>query len=61
MKILATALFVAVSVVVVMLLGKCIASSRDFMTRVAIIIASLLLWTACVWLLLLFWRNGIAS
>jgi hypothetical protein len=61
MKILVTALFAAVSVVVVMLLGKCIASSRDFMTRAAIVIASLLLWTACVWLLLLFWRNGIAS
>jgi len=56
-KILITTLFGAVSLVVVMLLSKAIASTRDFMTRVAIIIASLILWTACVWLLLLYWRG----
>ena len=58
MKILVTTLFVAASVIVAMLLGKFIASTRDFMTRSAIIIGALLLWTACVWLLLLYWRNA---
>ena len=58
MKVLITISFVAVSVVVAMLLGKCIASTRDFMTRTAIIIASLLLWSACVWLFMLYWRGS---
>jgi hypothetical protein len=58
MKIAITAAFVVVSVIASMLLGKCIASAKDFMTRAAIIIGALLLWTACVWLLLLYWRNA---
>jgi protein-S-isoprenylcysteine O-methyltransferase Ste14 len=61
MRTLITVLFGAVSVVVAMLLGKCIASSKDFKTRSAIIIGALLLWTACVWLLLLYWRNAFAQ
>jgi hypothetical protein len=56
-KILITTLFAAVSLLVVMLLSKVIASTRDFRTRAAIIIASLILWTACVWLLMLYWRG----
>jgi hypothetical protein len=57
MKTLITGLFIAASVIVSLLLGKCIASTRDFKTRTAIIIGSLLLWSACVWLLMLYWRN----
>ncbi len=59
MKLWITAAFVAASMIVAMLVGKCLASTKDFMTRAAIIIASLLLWTACVWLLLLVWRNAV--
>jgi hypothetical protein len=60
MKTLVTALFVVAAVVIAMLLGKCIATAKDFRTRIAIIVGSLLLWTACVWLLLLYWRDAFA-
>jgi len=60
MKVTVTILFVFVSMIVAMALGKYIASTRDFATRSAIIIASLLLWTACVWLLMLYWRGAVA-
>jgi hypothetical protein len=59
MKILVTTLFGVASLVIAMFLGKCIAATKDFMTRAAIIIASLLLWTAAIWLLLLYWRHGL--
>ena len=59
MKIWMTALFVVGSIIVAMLVGKCLASTKDFKTRAAVIIASLLLWTAGVWLVLLLWRNAV--
>jgi hypothetical protein len=57
MKTLITGSFVVAAVIISMLLGKCIAGAQDFRTRIAIILGSLLLWTACVWLLMLYWRN----
>ncbi len=61
MKTLVTALFVVAAVIISILLGKCIAAAKDFRTRTAIILGSLLLWTACVWLLLIYWRNAYAA
>jgi hypothetical protein len=61
MKVLITTSFLLASIIVSMLLGKYIASTRDFRTRTAIIVASLLLWTACVWLLMLYWRNAVGQ
>ena len=58
MKMLVTATFGIAAVIIAMLLGKCIAAAKDFRTRVAIILGSLLLWTACVWLMMLYWRNA---
>ena len=58
MKTLVTALFVVVAVVISMLLGKYIISTRDWRVRVAILVGSLVLWTACVWLMMLYWRNA---
>jgi putative Mn2+ efflux pump MntP len=58
MKTLVTALFVVAAVVISMLLGRFIATAKDFRTRAAIIVGALLLWTACVWLLILYWRNA---
>ncbi len=52
------ALFILASVIISMLLGKCIASTKDIRTRVAVVIGSLALWTACVWLLILYWRGA---
>ncbi len=57
MKTLVTVVFVVAAVLISMVLGKCIATAKDFRTRIAIILGSLLLWTACVWLLILYWRN----
>jgi hypothetical protein len=59
MKFWITAAFVVASMIAAMLVGKSLASTKDFMTRAAIIIASFLLWTAAVWLLLLLWRNAV--
>jgi hypothetical protein len=61
MKMLVTATFGIAAVIIAMLLGKCIASAKDFRTRAAIILGSLLLWTACVWLMMLYWRNAFAQ
>ena len=61
MKTLVTALFMLAAVVISMLLGKYIATAKDFRTRVAILLGAALLWTACVWLLMLYWRNVGAS
>jgi putative Mn2+ efflux pump MntP len=61
MKTLVTALFIVAAVVISMLLGKYIARAKDFRTRLAIIIGAMLLWTACVWLLMLYWRNAYAA
>ncbi len=61
MKTIVTALFVVAAVIISILLGKCIAAAKDFRTRIAIILGSLLLWTACVWLLLIYWRNVYAA
>ena len=58
MKTLITGSFVVAAVIISILLGKCIAAAQDFRTRIAIIVGSLLLWTACVWLLMLYWRNA---
>ena len=60
MKTAITAIFVVASVIFAMALGKYIASTRDLRTRSAIMIAALLLWTAGIWLLLLYWRNAFA-
>jgi len=59
MKLWITAAFVVGSIIMAMLLGKCLASTKDFKPRAAVIIASLLLWTAGVWLLLLLWRGAL--
>ena len=61
MKTLVTALFVVAAVVISLLLGKYIAAAKDFRTRIAIILGALLLWTACVWLLMLYWRNAYSA
>lgn len=61
MKALVTAVFVVAAVIISMVLGKCIATAKDFGTRIAIILGALLLWTACVWLLLLYWRNAVGQ
>lgn len=61
MKTLVTALFVVAAVVISMLLGKYIVSTRDWRVRVAILVGSLVLWTACVWLMMLYWRNAYAQ
>jgi NADH:ubiquinone oxidoreductase subunit 6 (subunit J) len=58
MKTFVTALFVVAAVVISMLLGKYIVSTRDWRVRVAILVGSLVLWTACVWLMMLYWRNA---
>lgn len=58
MKLFVTVAFVIAAIIISMLLGKCIAAAKDFRTRIAIIVGSLALWTACVWLLLLYWRNA---
>jgi hypothetical protein len=58
MKTLVTALFVVAGVMISMLLGKYIVSTRDWRVRVAILVGSLVLWTACVWLMMLYWRNA---
>ena len=57
MKMFVTAGFIIAAVIISLFLGKCIAGAKDFRTRIAIIVGSLALWTACVWLLLLYWRN----
>lgn len=54
---LITALFILASVIISILLGKCIASTNDIRTRASVVIGSLALWTACVWLLILYWRG----
>jgi hypothetical protein len=59
MKQLVTAAFVLAAVIISMVLGKCIAAAKDLRTRIAIIVGALALWTACVWLLLLYWRNAV--
>lgn len=61
MKQLITVAFVLAAIIISLVLGKCIAAARDFRTRVAIIVGVLALWTACVWLLLLYWRNAYAT
>ena len=61
MKTLVTAGFVIAAIIISMFLGKCIATAKDFRTRIAIIVGSLALWTACVWLLLLYWRDAFTS
>jgi hypothetical protein len=61
MRIFVTAGFIIFAAVVAMLLGKYIAAAKDLKTRAAIIVAALLLWTACVWLLLLYWRGAFAQ
>ena len=61
MKTLVTALFVVAAVMISMLLGKYIVSTRDWRVRVAILVGSLVLWTACVWLLMLYWRNTLGQ
>ena len=58
MKTFVTALFVVAAVMISMVLGKYIVSTRDWRVRVAILVGSLLLWTACVWLMMLYWRNA---
>jgi hypothetical protein len=58
MKTLITGSFVVTAVIISIVLGKCIAAAQDFTTRIAIILGSLLLWTACVWLLMLYWRHA---
>ena len=58
MKTLVTALFVVAAVVISMLLGKYIVSTRDWRVRIAILVGALVLWTACVWLMMLYWRNA---
>ena len=57
MKLFVSAGFIVAAVVISVVLGKFIASAKDFRSRMAIIIGALALWTACVWLLLLYWRN----
>jgi hypothetical protein len=57
MRTVITVVFVIVAAIMSMVVGKYIASTKDLKTRAAIIVAALLLWTACVWLLLLYWRN----
>jgi hypothetical protein len=58
MKLFVTAAFIVAAVIISVLLGKFIASTKDFTSRMAIIVGALALWTACVWLLLLYWRNA---
>ena len=58
MRTLITVVFVIGAAIISMVLGKYIAAAKDLRTRTAIILAALCLWTACVWLLLLYWRNA---
>ena len=61
MKQLVTAGFVLAAVIISLVLGRFIAAAKDFRTRIAIIVGALALWTACVWLLLLYWRNAVGG
>jgi hypothetical protein len=58
MRMAITLTLIVIAGIVSMVLGKYIAAAKDLRTRIAIIVATLLLWTACVWLLLLYWRNA---
>lgn len=58
MRMVITLALVIIAGIVSMVLGKYIAAAKDLRTRIAIIVATLLLWTACVWLMMLYWRGA---